>query len=55
MNERLLTIENLAVDYVTSRGTLSAVSGVSMELYQNEICAMVGNLVAENRLCLAPS
>ncbi len=42
MDNKLLRIENLYVDYYTTNGVLSAVSDVTMTIHENEIYAMVG-------------
>ncbi|MDF2097335.1 ABC transporter ATP-binding protein [Aquibaculum arenosum] len=41
-SEPLLSVENLNVEFVTSRGTLRAVEGVSYKVWPGEIVALVG-------------
>lgn len=42
MSESLLSIENLRVQYATANGYFTAVSGVDLKLYPNEVFGIVG-------------
>lgn len=42
MNKRILSIQNLNVDYQTSSGYFRAVNGVSLEINENEVFGIVG-------------
>ncbi len=45
MTERVLSIENLQVQFKTYAGTVQAIRGVDFQLHKGETLAIVGNLV----------
>ncbi len=42
MNEQILRIKNLSVDYITERDRIRAVNDISIEIYHGEIFGLVG-------------
>ena len=42
MDEKVLSIENLSIDYQTSSGYFRAVDGVSLQINQDEVFGIVG-------------